>query len=146
MTPVQDENAGPLFKNYKGSQDGDSRAKPNMGPFGKPGCVYNVQTAARSCPAGGWLREWGGNLGWRGRDLTRPVDPRPLPRTKARSDEKSSPAALNVENGTRVTTTWCPESFKQLPLDSVAVKSRLYFAKEKHTKIGKEIPGRSHCW
>lgn len=67
MTPVQDENAGPLFKNYKGSQDGDSRAKPNMGPLGKPGCVQcsdcRPEAALREGGSGSGVGIWGGEGG-----------------------------------------------------------------------------------
>ena len=50
---------------------------------------------------------------------TQPIDTRPLPPTQAKN-QKSSQAALNVEDSTRMTTAWGPESFKQLLLDSVA--------------------------
>ena len=63
MTPVQDENAGPLFKNYKGSQNGDSRAEANIGPFCKPGCVQCSDCRPVKLPCGrvaqgvGWESE-----------------------------------------------------------------------------------------
>lgn len=75
----------------------------------------------------------------------RPIDTRPFPCTKAKNDEKSSLAAPNVKNDTDVSAAWWPESFKLFHVDAMAVKSRLYFAKEKLVKLGKVIHGRSCC-
>lgn len=66
------------------------------------------------------------------------------PQSKAKNDE-NSPVALNVKNDTIVTAAWCPESFKVLHLDLVAIKSRLYFANEKQAEVEKVIRRWSHC-
>lgn len=49
---------------------------------------------------------------------------------KPKTYENSSPSVTNVKNGATL-ADWYPESLEVLHLDSVAVKSRLYFAKEK---------------